>query len=123
MDLSEIFYNGPRIEELFSEKLQNTVLFSNPGTGKTTACLKILENYDGPKMFFAADTKFGKDQALELSSVMEYSDNFLVVFDEGVNMTAESQNTLRSLTNNENYIFLICTNEIGKIIGAQSTTS
>ena len=49
-------------------------------------------------MFFAADTKFGKDQALELSSVMEYSDNFLVVFDEGVNMTAESQNTLRSLT-------------------------
>lgn len=117
MNLDHIFYNGPRIAEIFENGLQNTVFYSSPGTGKTTACVQIYEEYEGPKVFIPADTKFGKDQAVELSNSMEYQSEFLVVFDEGVNMTPDAQNTLRSLTNNPNYIFLICTNEIGKMSG------
>lgn len=118
----KIFSLPSRVVESTNGVMQNLILYSPQGTGKSTIAKDLSEflvsSYPEIRFnvaFFDSDTKIGVDnieQRLDNLSMFDYS---ITVIDEAVNLTPDAMNRLRSITTKPNHYFVFCTNEIWKL--------
>jgi replication-associated recombination protein RarA len=117
---SELFFIGDKINKILNKNpISDLLLFSGPGTGKTTFCQHYIkwyeENIGGYTIVYESGEKFGVDDARKLVEYLELHEKALIVFDEGEVIEPKAQISLRSIITNPNYTFIICTNRISQL--------
>lgn len=115
---SNLFHIPNLINKYLKNGMQNFLLYSSAGTGKSTIACEIADYLMKERIiemdfFIDAGIKVGVNEAREHIERLEQYNSTLTIYDEGIK--PEAQDALRTITNNTNHYFIICTNEYSKM--------